>query len=333
MSAPQRAEQANSDPLPFVQVDRSAHQLAAALGTRLGLPYQHVLGGLVVFWGINGKPRELEALIRAGKSEVVLSATELTRRFNVAMGQDLDPTALEALELLGLVEPRAEGYRVRGMARFFKPLEKRAKRQAAASAAGKASARLRAAKYGSADPRSSARSPGVHETFSDRSRDRSADEAAGPRRRARGERVGERPPNTEDRDQISDLVLQLPVPVAPPRDRDRAQEVFDHWRQVMHSPRSVFDKKRRAAVEARLREGRSVEDLKKAIDGCAKNSWHMGQNDRGRAYNDLELICRDAGHLEGFMANADTPPAPRAPRGVVAATAGSGPIVAREVVL
>lgn len=81
----------------------------------------------------------------------------------------------------------------------------------------------------------------------------------------------------------------------------RVSEVFDYWISVMGKPASVkLNSKRRRAVQARFKEGYSVEDIKRAIDGCRASAWHMGDNDRKKPFNDLELICRDGTRLEGF---------------------------------
>jgi hypothetical protein len=106
--------------------------------------------------------------------------------------------------------------------------------------------------------------------------------------------------------------VPLPLSAEPPA--DRAQVVFEHWRKVMKkSARTAFDDKRRKAVEARLSDGYTVDDLKRAVVGCAHTPHNMGQNDRGERYDDLELICRDAAHVDRFRARADaeapTPPA------------------------
>lgn len=95
--------------------------------------------------------------------------------------------------------------------------------------------------------------------------------------------------------------------------------MFEHWKTVMGHQRSTFDKKRRAAVEARLRDGYTPADLMAAVDGCALTPHNMGKNDRGERYDDLELICRDAAHVDRFKRNAMTPPSisaqrPRDPR-------------------
>lgn len=91
------------------------------------------------------------------------------------------------------------------------------------------------------------------------------------------------------------------------------REVFEHWRKVMaKSDRTAFDDKRRRAVKGRLGDGYSAEDLKRAVDGCAKTPHNIGQNDRGERFDDLELICRDAAHVDRFIRNAKSPPRPTA---------------------
>ncbi len=74
-----------------------------------------------------------------------------------------------------------------------------------------------------------------------------------------------------------------------------AQEVFEYWAKVMKKPRSVFAGKRLKAVEARLRDGYSVDQLKTAIDRRSRTAF---VNDKGVVFNDLELICRDASQVE-----------------------------------
>jgi|GEM_PF-3116133 len=85
---------------------------------------------------------------------------------------------------------------------------------------------------------------------------------------------------------------------------DLVQEVFQFWKQTMgKNGRTVLDAKRRRNIKARLREF-SVDDIKQAIVGCSQDSFSMGQNDRNRPFNDIELICRDAKHVEDFRAMA-----------------------------
>ncbi len=127
----------SSDPLPYTQVDRAVKPKAATLSTLLGIPYQHALGALVEFWDSCGDPRELEQRLARGETAVVLTHAELETRLLVAFGRPVDP---DNLRILGLLERLADGYRVRGMSRYFAPIEARRQARKAASAGGLATA-------------------------------------------------------------------------------------------------------------------------------------------------------------------------------------------------
>lgn len=83
-------------------------------------------------------------------------------------------------------------------------------------------------------------------------------------------------------------------------DRDVVGEVFAYWQKVMDSPRSQLDDKRRKAIKGALKlyEPRQVCE---AILGCSRSAWHMGENDRRAKFNGLDLILRDAEHIDKFM--------------------------------
>lgn len=86
--------------------------------------------------------------------------------------------------------------------------------------------------------------------------------------------------------------------------RDQVKEVFDHWITTMgKTSQAKLTDKRKKCVEARLKEGYTVNQIKKAIEGCAKSPHHMGQNDSGTVYDDLTLICRTGDKLEQFANN------------------------------
>ena len=91
--------------------------------------------------------------------------------------------------------------------------------------------------------------------------------------------------------------------VFPPELTD-VEQVFQHWQQVMDHPGAKLDAKRKRAIQARLKDGYLVEHLTQAIDGCRSSEWYMGKNDRQQRYDDIELICRDAGKVDSFMALA-----------------------------
>lgn len=86
---------------------------------------------------------------------------------------------------------------------------------------------------------------------------------------------------------------------------DDSREVFDYWVRVMgKNPAMVkFSTERRSKIRQRLKEF-SVEDIKRGIDGCRQSDHHMGKNDSNTKYNDIELICRNASKLEGFIERA-----------------------------
>ena len=82
---------------------------------------------------------------------------------------------------------------------------------------------------------------------------------------------------------------------------DTAQRVFDHWVWMLgkNPLRTAFGPERRKAV-AKALALYDEETLCMAIEGCAASAWHQGENDRGRAFNDLELIIRNEAHVERF---------------------------------
>lgn len=80
-----------------------------------------------------------------------------------------------------------------------------------------------------------------------------------------------------------------------------AEEVFEYWKTIHGHPRAILDAKRRRLINDRLKEGFTVESLKLAIDGCKASAWHQGENDRHQVFDDISLICRDAGKVEQFI--------------------------------
>jgi hypothetical protein len=90
---------------------------------------------------------------------------------------------------------------------------------------------------------------------------------------------------------------------------DEIREVFDHWKVTLGKrPNTVLGKQRVEAVRARLKEGFTVERLKRAIDGCATDDWAMGRvrKSNGKTYNDLgKHICVSDEAVERFEQMAD----------------------------
>lgn len=79
-------------------------------------------------------------------------------------------------------------------------------------------------------------------------------------------------------------------------------KVFEHWRRRMNKPKNTkLTPGRRKVIRARLAEGYTTDQLMKAVDACSASEFHMGQNDRKTAYNDLTLIFRNGEKLEQFL--------------------------------
>lgn len=83
------------------------------------------------------------------------------------------------------------------------------------------------------------------------------------------------------------------------------ETVFNKWKEVMGHARARLDEKRRKAIRSMLAAGYTVEDLELAIHGCSVSPFHQGQNDRAQKYQDIALICRDAEHVDKFIAIAE----------------------------
>jgi hypothetical protein len=81
-----------------------------------------------------------------------------------------------------------------------------------------------------------------------------------------------------------------------------AQTLFSIWQTEMNHPKAIFDEKRKRAVNGRLKDGFTIERLHRAILGNKSSDYHQAQHPKNQkhVYDDLELICRDAKHVEQF---------------------------------
>lgn len=80
------------------------------------------------------------------------------------------------------------------------------------------------------------------------------------------------------------------------------QEVWDYWISVMRSTskrKPVLDTNRRQYIGAAIHDY-GIQGCKDAIDGCALSEFHMGRNKMNKRYDSVELIFRDAEHVEKF---------------------------------
>ena len=95
---------------------------------------------------------------------------------------------------------------------------------------------------------------------------------------------------------------------------DRVGVVFNHWRTVHKHAGAKLDKKRRATIQQALAHY-TVAELCEAIDGYLNSPHHMGVNEKGTRYDDVELFLRDAKHIDAGLAFARNP----VPKGTVTA--------------
>lgn len=95
----------------------------------------------------------------------------------------------------------------------------------------------------------------------------------------------------------------------PPTPQGGALAVFEHWKKVFSHPKSILDDKRRRLIDARLKQF-TVDDLRSAIDGYKLSPFHQGQNEDGKIFDSVELIMRDAHHVEEGMRFLRAPPRP-----------------------
>lgn len=81
------------------------------------------------------------------------------------------------------------------------------------------------------------------------------------------------------------------------------EEVFNHWVATFRSngrgPTPVLSDKRKSKIAKAIKDY-GVKTCTDAISGCALSDWHMGENPRGKKYDDIELILRDSAHIERF---------------------------------
>lgn len=84
---------------------------------------------------------------------------------------------------------------------------------------------------------------------------------------------------------------------------DLVNKIFDFWVIQMgkQTGSTKLTTKRSKAIQARLKDGYTEDQIKSAIVGCSLDPFSMGQNDRQKPFNDIELICRTGEKLESFL--------------------------------
>lgn len=96
----------------------------------------------------------------------------------------------------------------------------------------------------------------------------------------------------------------MPAPEpAPSRANDRrlaaVPQLFAYWQHRCDHASAKLTPERSRCVLARLRDGYTEAEIRKAIDGAAVAAFV--NEDNGHRYDDLTLICRNGSKLESFM--------------------------------
>lgn len=106
-------------------------------------------------------------------------------------------------------------------------------------------------------------------------------------------------PKTETEDGVPTVVPLALVPAAP-TPVDRVDAVFAAWIESTHrTARTVLSPKRRRLIKLAL-DAYPIEDVLDAVRGWQFSEFHAGQNPGHKVFDDIELILRDAEHVERF---------------------------------
>ena len=97
---------------------------------------------------------------------------------------------------------------------------------------------------------------------------------------------------------VSPLNLVIESEQKEPTDVER---VFAAWIEATgrHPSRTKLDSKRKSLIRKALKS-HPVEDVLDAVVGWRHDPFYCGDNDRGKTFNALGLLLRDAEHIERF---------------------------------
>lgn len=90
-----------------------------------------------------------------------------------------------------------------------------------------------------------------------------------------------------------------PAPSVEEARKATAIELFVYWQAQCDHMQAKPTPERMTAIQARLRDGYTAAEIRKAIDG-AKHAAFVA--DGGKRFDDITLICRNGSKLEDFIA-------------------------------
>lgn len=103
----------------------------------------------------------------------------------------------------------------------------------------------------------------------------------------------------------------IPSATPPGPKRQDVDRVFNHWKQVWQHEGATLDPKRRARIEARLKNF-TPEQLCDAISGFKNSDWHTGIDPKGggKIYDKIETLLREDSQVEEGLRLLAHPPRP-----------------------
>lgn len=79
--------------------------------------------------------------------------------------------------------------------------------------------------------------------------------------------------------------------------RQAVLELFAYWQRECNHGQAKLTPERATCIGARLRDGYTTADIRKAIDGAKHGAFEEG----GKRFDDITLICRNGSKLEDFI--------------------------------
>lgn len=122
-------------------------------------------------------------------------------------------------------------------------------------------------------------------------------------------------PKEEPSDRTTSKNQDVPPLVLVPEDRapDPVEVVFDLWKTVTgKTARVTLDASRRKSIERAL-ASYPFGDVCDAVRGLPLSEFHMGENDRGKRYDDLANALGNASRIEKFRDLYRNPPRRKKP--------------------
>lgn len=92
-----------------------------------------------------------------------------------------------------------------------------------------------------------------------------------------------------------------------PRDNtkeNQVKEVHEYWQKAMNYKDRTLTVGRKNHINARLKDGFTVEQLKQAIDFAKNDPFWRGKNDRNTPYDDITNLFRNRERVERFLNQA-----------------------------